>query len=401
MPDHPQNVTVESLAKAHPGASDDARPSAPMYLPFSELAIQSTFLRNLVDSSVDGIIANDLKGKIFLYNQGAHRILGYLAKEAVDHLSVQQLFAPGTPRTILSRMRSDDYGGVGKLTRHEVATFAKDGTEIPVSLSGGLLYDEQGHEVAVFGIFRDLRELRDIQQRLMQSEKMAGLGRLAAGVAHELNNPMSGIMLFAHLVLEELGDNHPVAADLRVVIRETERCKEIVSDLLLFSQKGEARHESVDVNASVLRALDDVSKLPLWSGLEVRLLLEDGLSRIWGDSVRFGQVIVNLLVNAAQALAGPGCVTISSHHRQDGDIVELEVTDNGPGITPDIQGKIFDPFFTTKAAAGGTGLGLSLVYAIVKEHKGTIRVESAPGGGATFRLRIPAMHLAFVNHDET
>lgn len=380
-----------------PPLETTGRPS--LEAPSPALCRQESLLRNLVDSSVDGIFVCEVDGRIVLFNRGAERLLGYTAEEATAGLDVSALFAPGTAAAVLECMRSGKHGGVGQLTRHEVTAIAKGGAEIPVSLSGGILYDEAGREEAVFGIFRDLRKLQEIQQRLLQSEKMAGLGRLAAGVAHEINNPLSGILLFGHLVLERLGEAHPVAEDLRVVIREAERCKEIVAELLQFSQKGEPRHESVNVNEEVRRALSVVSKLPLWQGLELRLELEEGLSPIWGDATKFGQVVTNLLVNAAQALEGQGRVTVCSRHRRDQDLVELVVSDNGPGIAPEIQSKIFDPFFTTRAAKGGTGLGLSLCYAAVKEHKGTIRVESRPGQGATFRVWVPALQIAVANDE--
>jgi PAS domain S-box-containing protein len=325
----------------------------------TELHRRNTFFHNLIESSVDGIMAADMKGNIILFNSGAQRILGYSKEEAFSQLHTTRLYPEGEARDILRRMRSNDYGGKGLLQRHELIAITKDGRQIPMSISGGIIYDGK-EEIATYGIFTDLRGIQkieaDLQQThkmLLQSEKMAGLGRLAAGVAHEINNPMSGITLYSNLLLERLGEDHPAAEDLHVIINETERCKQIVSDLLEF--------------------------------------LEGELSRIWGNAIRLNQVFTNIIVNAIQAMEGRGKLTIITRHRSKRGIVEIVITDTGPGIEKEILSEIFDPFFTTKAQDGGTGLGLSVSYAIVREHKGSIRVESTLGKGTSFTLRFPIL----------
>ena len=356
------------------------------------------FFHNLIDSSVDGIIAADMKGRIILFNSGAQNILGYTREEAFKTLHTARLYPKGEAREILKRMRSDDFGGKGKLLRHELIAVTKDGRQIPMSISGGIVYDSE-KEIATYGIFTDLRAMRkveeDLQQThtmLLQSEKMAGLGRLAAGVAHEINNPMSGIMLYANLVREDLGSDHPAAADLEIIIHEAERCKQIVSDLLEFSHQTTYEQTGVDVTEQIRKALGLFSKQPLFHNIEVELKIEPQLSRIWGNPIRLNQVFTNLIANAAQAMEGKGALAIFARHRSNRNIIELIFTDTGPGITRENQSQIFDPFFTTKTDSGGTGLGLSVSYAIVREHKGTIRVESEVGRGTTFKLRFPVLH---------
>ena len=362
-----------------------------------ELHHRDNFFHSLIDSSVDGIIAADMKGRIILFNSGAQRILGYSREEAFRVLHTSKLYPDGEAREILIRMRSDRYGGQGKLLRHELIAITKDGRHIPMSISGGIIYDD-GCEIATYGIFTDLRAMRKVEedleqthQMLLQSEKMAGLGRLAAGVAHEINNPMSGIMLYANLVLETLGAEHPAAADMEIIVHEAERCKQIVADLLEFSHQTSYEQTGVDVVVQVQKALDLFRKQPLFNNVEVDLAIDEGLSRIWGNPIRLNQVFTNLIVNAAQAMSGKGRLSILTRHRSGGDIVELVFSDDGPGIPDEVLGEIFDPFFTTKGDSGGTGLGLSVSYAIVKEHKGTIRVESELGRGTTFTLRFPVL----------
>jgi PAS domain S-box-containing protein len=360
-----------------------------------ELQRQNNFFHNLIESSVDGIIAADMKGRIILFNSGAQNMLGYTKEEAYE-LHVSRLYPEGVARELLRKMRSDDYGGRGKLLRHELIGITKDGHYIPMSLSGGIIYDGKT-EVATFGIFTDLRAIRKIEQdleqtskALVQSEKMAGLGRLAAGVAHEINNPMSGIMLYSNLILEQLGESHGAAADLKIIVHEAERCKQIVNDLLEFSHQTGHEQAAVDVNEQLRKSLGILHKQPLFDDIEVALNLEEGLSKIKGNAVRLNQVFINIMVNAAQAMKGSGVLTLTTRHRSGRHVVEVKIADTGPGMDKEVVSQIFDPFFTTKANEGGTGLGLSVSYAIVKEHQGTIHVESEPGAGATFILHFPA-----------
>jgi signal transduction histidine kinase len=231
---------------------------------------------------------------------------------------------------------------------------------------------------------------------------MAGLGRLAAGVAHEINNPMSGIMLYANLVQEDLGDEHPLQEDLKTIIREAERCKVIVADLLEFSHQTTYEMDLIDPNAVIRKTLGVLRNQPLFHNIEIKLDLKDNILPIFGNSMRLNQVIMNMVVNAAQAMEGHGTLTITTRTRANQDIDEIQISDSGPGIEQKLQERIFDPFFTTKATGEGTGLGLSVSYAIVKEHKGSIRVSSTPETGTTFTLRFPAVmeNLIGENHEQ-
>ncbi len=358
-----------------------------------ELRRSNAFFRNLIDSSVDGIIASDMKGNIILFNQGAQALLGYSEVEAIGSLHVTRLYPEGDAYEIIQRMRSDDYGGKGRLLRHELLAITKDGHQIPMSFSGGIIY-EKSKEIATFGIFTDLRGIQKIEkdlertyQMLQQSEKMAGLGRLSAGVAHEINNPMSGIMLYANLVKEELGEEHPLTSDMETIIHEAERCKVIVTDLLEFSHQTSYEMANVDLNEILLKTLALLEKQPLFHNIRIELDLASDLAKICGNAARLNQVFMNIIVNAAQAMEGKGRLFLQSRHRSQGDIVEVLIQDDGPGISEQDLPLVFDPFFTTKAHGEGTGLGLSVSYAIVKEHKGSIHLSSKRGEGAIFSLK--------------
>lgn len=373
----------------------------------AKLRRRNAFFHNLIESSVDGIIASDMKGNLIIFNQSAQSLLGYDEEEKFK-LHVSGLYQAGMAKTILRRMRSEDYGGRGKLRHQELIVKHKNGLHIPVNFSGGIIYDDD-KEIATFGIFTDLRAMLQIEEdleqthnMLMQSEKMAGLGRLAAGVAHEINNPMSGIMLYSNLIKEELGDDHPANADLQTIINETERCKVIVADLLEFSHQTSYEMALIDLNEVIRKTLTVIQNQPLFQNIQINLNLEKTLAPIFGNSIRLNQVILNVVVNAAQAMEGRGKLDITSRTRANHDIIEVIITDDGPGIPKDYIDQIFEPFFTTKLTGEGTGLGLSVSYAIVKEHKGSIRAKSSPDEGTTFTLRFPAMLETLIgeNHEQ-
>jgi PAS domain S-box-containing protein len=337
-----------------------------------------------------------MKGNIMLFNQEAQALLGY-SEEDTKSLHVTQLYHEGVAYELIKRMRSSNFGGKGKLLRHELIVKHKNGYDIPISFSGGIIYD-RGREIATFGLFTDLRAMQQIEedleqthQMLMQSEKMAGLGRLAAGVAHEINNPMSGIMLYANLVQEELGLDHPLTSDLQTIINEAERCKVIVADLLEFSHQTTYEMEQVDLNDVIRKTLTILQHQPLFQNIDLTLELNPELPPIYGNAIRLNQVVMNIIINGVQAMEGNGKMRITSRTRANRDISEITIQDSGPGIDHEHLEKIFDPFFTTKATGEGTGLGLSVSYAIVKEHKGSIRVTSTPEAGTTFTLRFPVV----------
>lgn len=361
-----------------------------------ELRRRNAFFHNLIDSSVDGIIASDMKGHIILFNKGAQTLLGYDEDDAKT-LHVTKLYNEGVAYELIARMRSEGFGGKGKLLRQQMIVKHKNGQDIPVSFSGGIIYDRD-QEIATFGLFTDLRALQQIEESLeqthrmlMNSEKMAGLGRLAAGVAHEINNPMSGIMLYANLVQEELGAEHPLNADLQTIIHEAERCKVIVADLLEFSHQNTYEMDLVDLNDVIQKTLTILQHQPLFHNITLTRQLETGLPPIYGNATRLNQVIMNIVVNAAQAMNGKGQLRITSRTRANKDINEILIEDTGPGIKDDLLEKIFEPFFTTKETGEGTGLGLSVSYAIVKEHKGSIRVTSTSPAGTVFTLKFPVV----------
>jgi two-component system NtrC family sensor kinase len=232
-------------------------------------------------------------------------------------------------------------------------------------------------------------EVTQMQVRVAQSERLASLGMLAAGVAHEINNPLGGILALTALALEDVGPDHPHRHNLEVVVRQTERCRDIVRGLLEFSRQSDATMEELDINAVLQQTLGLVSKQSAFFNVEIVQEPGTDLPRVNADRQQIQQVVLNLLLNAVQAMGERGTITIVTRKSAAGD-VEILIRDTGCGIPRDVIDRIFDPFFTTKSGGQGTGLGLAIVYGIITRHRGSIGVTSEVGKGTTFTIRLPA-----------
>ena len=232
------------------------------------------------------------------------------------------------------------------------------------------------------------RDLQGMQRQLMQSEKLASLGKLAAGVAHEINNPMTGILTNASLLLEDLPPADPRREDLETIVNETIRCRRIVKGLLDFARQSQPEKKRVIVNETVRNSLSLLRNQASFRNIEIVEELDPYLPEILADPNQLQQVFVNILINASEAMHQSGRIRVASRRAdRTGEQIEVAIADTGPGITPDAVSKLFDPFYTTKST--GTGLGLAVSYGIVQRHGGTIEVESEPGQGATFIVRLP------------
>ncbi|MBI5604918.1 MAG: two-component sensor histidine kinase [Deltaproteobacteria bacterium] len=241
---------------------------------------------------------------------------------------------------------------------------------------------------------------RQLNDQLLQASKLASIGELSAKVAHELNSPLGGILIYANLLLEDTPPEDPKQNDLKEIINQALRCKDIVKDLLEFSRQSNHRRLPCSLNQSIRQAVDLLSKQalfnsPLFLGpivqpdIEVVQEVDPDLPLITADPNRLNQILVNLIINAVDAMEGKGTLTLRTFQRPLEKKVVLEVSDTGMGIPEENLSRIFDPFFTTKEVGKGTGLGLSTVYGIVRQHGGTIEVQSTVGKGTTFILTFP------------
>jgi signal transduction histidine kinase len=238
------------------------------------------------------------------------------------------------------------------------------------------------------------------QRALVHSAKMAAFGQLGAGIAHEVNNPLAGILGHAQLAIRRLGPENPAKASLDLIAQETRRCSDIIKNLLRFARQDTPQFQPVNANEAVGAALSIVDHQLSLHGIRIVRELGESLPQVNGDINQLQQVLVNLAINAQQAMAGQRG-ELSVRTRAVGGQVLIELQDSGPGISSELQKKIFEPFFTTKAAGQGTGLGLSVSYGIIESHGGRIEVRSSPGHGATFVISLPvaaAVRAPVVEH---
>lgn len=244
---------------------------------------------------------------------------------------------------------------------------------------------------------RRTRELRRAEAEAARGEKLASVGLLAAGIAHELNNPLTGILTFSNLIRKKLPEGSPDAEDMDLVIRETRRCAAIIRRLLDFAREKAPEKKYCDLNGLIEETVRIVERPAQVRDIEVRLELDPGLPQAWVDADLIRQVVMNLLVNAQQAIEDRGSITIATRRVEapvpagaaPQAMAEISITDTGSGIPEQNLKRIFDPFFTSKEPGKGTGLGLSVSHGIVSAHGGSIRVESRVGEGSTFRVLLP------------
>jgi two-component system NtrC family sensor kinase len=238
---------------------------------------------------------------------------------------------------------------------------------------------------------RDDRLHRQTHEKLMRSDRLAMIGQLAAGVAHEINNPLGSILLFSRLTVQQLPAQGRARENLERIEKETKRCHAIVKSLLDFARERKPLVEAVDVN----RLLDETLKLFegqfLFQNIQVARDYDAKLATIPADQSQLQQVFMNIVLNAVDAMKGKGRLGIATKSNDAEGTVDIAISDSGPGIAPENLERVFDPFFTTKGVGHGTGLGLSVSYGIVQSHNGDIAVASEPGAGATFTISLPAM----------
>ena len=330
------------------------------------------------------IVSRDL---VVRYANGAAAAeFGHTADELVGlHASAFQVHAWSMQdRTVVTRAMNDvgHWAGERQLRR-------RNGDDFPAWIIVSPIQDGKGRRVGHVIVVRDLTEERRIAEQLRQSEKLVALGELVAGVAHEVNNPLTGISAFAQLLLEdELSGEQKESVSL--MKREADRAVSVIRDLLAFARKTGPRTVLVDMNDLVEQTLRLRAYAVRSTGVTIETRLDRALARVRGDDRQLQQVLLNLIVNAEHAMMGTSLRQLTVTTRNEGSRVVVEIKDTGAGMTPEVQKRIFEPFFTTKPEGSGTGLGLSVSYGIMQSHAGTLSAQSVAGVGSTFRLSLPA-----------
>ncbi|HBW23664.1 MAG TPA: hypothetical protein DEF68_09860 [Elusimicrobia bacterium] len=351
----------------------------------SDVRMSEERYRTVLDNSPDAIVGLDASFHVTVWNRGAQTLFGYLAGEMIGQ-PVSKLFTPSTAELVMLRVEKT---GFFSGTCMEGVTSLGKKLELDITWAGSERWKSSENEWTV--VIRDTSEQRKLQAQLIQAEKLSAVGKLISGVAHELNNPLTGIMCFSELLLEErLGES--ADSKLRKINDASHRCKKIIENLLTFARWKRPEKRYDDINRIIKDSVEFRSYQLSMDNIELMLDLGAAVPGTMVDASQIQQVFLNLINNASDAIRekGPsGRIEIASRFAA-GKIV-VSITDTGKGFSEEVANRLFDPFFTTKDVGKGTGLGLSISYGIINEHGGNIYASSRPRIGTTFVVELPVL----------
>ena len=344
------------------------------------------FSENIVESMNVGVLAVDFEGRIEFWNTQLEQSIGIRRADAVGR-KIDEILPADLALEIAARSEEERVTNLYKFPLRN-----RDGRTLVVSVSIAPLAGKSSERLGRLILVDDITHRMQLEEQLVQTEKLTSLGLLAAGVAHEVNTPLAVISNYIQMLAKQLPENDPRHKLTEKIVKQTFRASEIVNNLLSFSRTGGAGFKEVNLNQIIEETLTLVAHPFRASNVQVVKNLEGDLPAVLGSSNRLQQVFLNLFLNARDAMPSGGMLEVRSVANNGS--VEIEVADTGMGIQRENLARVFDPFFTTKATGRGTGLGLSVSYGIIKEHAGKIEVRSTPGKGTSFRLEFPAVRKA-------
>ena len=352
-----------------------------------ELKLLKEFNESIIESINVGLLAVDLEGRVTRLNSALEEILDLSRAQAVGK-RVEDLFSEDFTDTLRQVLGNDRWRLREIRNIYKIHTSTFTGHPLVLNIAIAPLQDSL-EQTGALVVLEDVTSRVRLEEQLQQREKLSSIGLLAAGVAHEVNTPLTGVSSYTQMLLGMLNETDPKHALLLKVRRQAERATNIVNNLLNFSRTGDAT-EFTEIDIS--RVLDDTLQLlePQLRGNQIEIVrgYDPESPQVFGNSGKLQQVFTNLLLNARDAIPAGGSIRISTMPSEDHSLM-IEVSDSGTGIAPENVAKIYDPFYTTKGVGRGTGLGLAVSYGIVQEHSGHISVESTPGQGTIFRITLP------------
>ena len=354
----------------------------------SELKLLKEFNESIIESINVGLLAVDLDGRVTRLNSALEHILDLRRDSAVGK-RVESLFSEDFAETLIQVLGKDGWSLKQIRNIYKLHTATRGNRSLVLNIALAPLQDAQGQTGALV-VLEDVTTRISLEEQLQQREKLSSIGLLAAGVAHEVNTPLTGVSSYTQMLLGMLAENDPKHALLQKVRTQAERATNIVNNLLNFSRTGSAT-EFGELN--IARVLDDTLQLlePQLRRNQIEIVrsYDPEAPEVLGNAGKLQQVFTNLILNARDAIIDGGRITIKTSVAEDGSL-NVEISDTGIGIDPENVAKIYDPFYTTKGVGQGTGLGLAVTYGIVQEHTGRINVESTPGHGTAFHITLPS-----------
>jgi two-component system, NtrC family, sensor kinase len=355
----------------------------------AELALLKEFNESIIESINIGLVAVDANGRITGCNSALEEMFG-VQRETVLGERVEELFAEDFSETLRQVLGAVGWNLTSVRHLYKIHTATRNSRSLVLNIALAPLRTDSMEHTGALVVLEDVTARTGLEEQLQQREKLSSIGLLAAGVAHEINTPITGVSSYTQMLLGMIPEGDPKHALLQKVRRQAERASDIVNNLLNFSRTGNASEfGEVDIN----RVLDDTLQLlePQMrrSQIEMVRLYDPDLPKAFGNAGKLQQIFTNLLLNARDAIPDGGRITLSTSYEE--GRINISVADTGIGIASENLSKIFDPFYTTKGVGRGTGLGLAVSYGIVKEHAGHITVDSTPGRGTTFHIQIPTI----------
>ncbi|MBN1103751.1 MAG: PAS domain S-box protein [Deltaproteobacteria bacterium] len=351
-----------------------------------ELAASEEKYRRVFENSADMLFICAGDGAILDMNPSGAALLGFQDRGEVIGLNLFRDFFMDPTVCHPLRRKMENEGFVKDM---ELRLRTSDKSEIMVLFSGTNTAGGPERPTRFEGIVKDITSRREMEIQLLQADKLASLGQLSAGIAHEINNPLGLVLGYTRLILKETNPSAEFYNDLKVIEKHALNCKKIVENLLRFSRATSTTKTPVNLNDLVREVIAVVENKFSIEKVQVVRRLAENLPKTMADPDKLRQVFMNILMNARQAMDGQGTITVYSCWSPEAGRIQVTFEDTGCGIPAEIMHKIFDPFFTTKPIGTGTGLGLAMSYGIVKDHEGEIRVESTPGEGSTFVVDLP------------
>ncbi|CUS80567.1 PAS domain S-box-containing protein [Candidatus Kryptonium thompsonii] len=350
-------------------------------------SVHERVLHSIIQNYSDAVIALDNDYKIFFWNKGAERIFGYTLDEmlgkTVDPIVPSELKEKGELQWLFEETLRKGY-----IENYETERITKDGRRIIVNLSRSLIKDENGEILGSIAIVKDVTKVKELEKQIQHSDKLALIGQIAAGIAHEIGTPLNVISGNAEYIMMEMGENNPYKEELETIISQAERIANLIKQLLEFARPKKPNYTKINVNHEISHVVELLKHQFEKSNIKLNLKFSENIPDIYADCSQIHQVFLNIIMNAIQAINQNGLIEIETFLR-DG-YVNIKFKDNGIGILPEHIDKIFEPFFTTKEAGKGTGLGLAVSKRIIDEHNGKVEVESTPGKGTIFTVKFPA-----------